>query len=68
MDVKAKYNPEELEKICAYCEYATVLVDSGVCICQKCGAVRSDGHCRRFRADLLKVTPRLPLLPSGQDR
>ncbi len=56
---------KQLEKICAYCEYATVIADSGVCVCKKKGAVRADGSCRRFREDLLKVSPRLPLLPDS---
>ena len=56
---------EQLEKICAYCEYATVIADSGVCVCKKKGAVRADGSCRRFKEDLLKVKPHLPLLPDS---
>ena len=56
---------ETLEKICAYCEHATVIADSGVCVCSKKGAVRADGSCRRFREDLLKVKPHLPLLPDS---
>jgi len=56
---------EQLEKICAYCEHATVIADSGVCVCKRKGAVRADGTCRRFREDLLKVKPHLPLLPDS---
>ena len=52
-----------LEKICAYCQYATLIGDSGACICEKKGAVPADGHCRRFKEDLLKVKPHLPTLP-----
>lgn len=59
---------EALEKICAYCQYATLIGDSGACICEKKGAVRTDGHCRRFKEDLLKVKPHLPTLPGfGED-
>lgn len=59
---------EALEKICAYCQYATLIGDSGACICEKKGAVRADGHCRRFKEDLLKVKPHLPALPGlGED-
>lgn len=58
---------ETLEKICAYCEHATLLGDSGACVCKKRGVVRADGSCRRFRQDLLKVKPLLPLLPDGED-
>lgn len=58
---------EELDTICAYCEHATVLADSGACVCLKHGVVRTDGHCRRFRMDLLKIRPHLPLLPNLTD-
>ena len=59
---------EALEKICAYCQYATLIGDSGACICEKKGAVRADGHCRRFKEDLLKVKPHLPTLSGfGED-
>ena len=54
---------ETLERICAYCEYATLLAGTDACVCRKRGVVRADGHCRRYRPDLLKVQPRLPRLP-----
>lgn len=60
-EVDVKNN--ELEKICAYCEHATLLADSGVCVCDRNGTVRTTETCRRFRADLLKVRPLPPLLP-----
>lgn len=59
--------PEELEHICAYCEYATLLSGADVCVCKKKGAVRANGTCRRFRPDLLKLQPHLPLLPEESD-
>ncbi len=62
-----KKNAEALEKICAYCEYATLIGDSGACICKKKGAVRADSSCRRFKEDLLKVKPHLPTLPDSDD-
>ena len=54
---------EELERICAYCEHATLLDGMDVCVCKKRGVVHADGHCRRFRPDLLKVRPLPPRLP-----
>lgn len=58
---------EDLERICAYCEYATLLSGADVCVCKKSGAVRANGTCRRFRPDLLKVKPHLLLLPEEPD-
>lgn len=54
---------DELERICAYCEHATVFSGTDACICSKRGVVRANECCRRFRPDLLKVQPRLPQLP-----
>ena len=58
---------DELERICAYCEHATLLSGADVCVCKKNGVVRANGTCRRFRPDLLKVQPHLPLLPEESD-
>lgn len=58
---------EELERICAYCEHATLLTESNACVCAKRGIVRSNESCRRYRPDLLKLQPRLPRLPEEQD-
>ncbi len=61
---------EEVERICVYCEYATVLSNADICLCKKHGAVRSDGGCRKFRVDLLKIDPKprpLPEAPDGYD-
>ena len=67
MRLGTKKETEMLEEICGYCEYATVLGDSGACVCKKRGAVRADSTCRRFRQDLLKVKPHLPFLPDTED-
>lgn len=48
--------PEE-NRMCAYCEQATVLGDSGTCICAHKGVVKDDGFCRKFSFDLLKLKP-----------
>ena len=58
---------EELERICAYCEHATLLSGADACVCKRKGVVRANGTCRRFRPDLLKVRPHLPLLPEESD-
>lgn len=58
---------EEIERICAYCEHATLLAGETACVCDKRGVVRADGCCRRFRADLLKLRPHLPRLPEESD-
>lgn len=53
-----------LEKSCATCEFATVLQNSGTCVCmKKQEVVRGTDSCRKYREDLLKVKPKLPLLP-----
>ena len=62
-----KSSENSIEKVCAYCRFASVLEDGGVCICQKHGAVRADSSCRKFKVDLLKLKPHLPLLP-GKER
>lgn len=48
--------PEE-NRICGYCENATLLGNSDVCICQSKGPVKTDGVCRKFRFDFLKLNP-----------
>ena len=58
---------KELERICAYCEHATLLAESNACVCAKRGIVRTNECCRRYRPDLLKLQPLLPRLPEEQD-
>lgn len=45
------------EKICAFCENATRMVDEGSVLCSKKGPVSSDFSCRRFVFDPLKESP-----------
>ena len=54
---------KKIERNCAYCEYAGKLSDEQM-ICQKCGIVPANHHCRRFRYDPLK---RVPSKPKAQD-
>ncbi|MCQ2770817.1 MAG: hypothetical protein MJ236_03345 [Clostridia bacterium] len=55
-------NKVEIEKFCAFCEYATVAPDDGsgneYMLCSKKGLVRADSKCMRFKYDLLKRQPR----------
>ncbi len=53
----------EIEKICCNCEFATAMEDGNSCICKKNGVVRSGDTCKKFKFDLLKLKPDLPLLP-----
>ncbi len=55
--------PEE-NRICAYCEHAEVISDSGACICAFKGIVHDDSVCRKFSFDLLKYKPRITKLPA----
>ncbi len=55
------------ETYCRLCEHAVWLEDSEYCLCEKKGVVFSTGHCRRFRADLLKFSPETRVNISGSD-
>lgn len=43
------------EKICAYCEHATLSADSDMAHCKYKGEVSPDRHCLRFTFDPLKL-------------
>lgn len=51
------------DRYCAHCAFAGKMNDEQM-ICQKCGVVPVDHHCRRFRYDPLK---RVPSRPKQQD-
>ncbi|MDD5915965.1 MAG: hypothetical protein PUC63_00330 [Clostridiales bacterium] len=51
--------PESVEHICVYCVHSDG--DSDKCYCLYKGETSPRGHCRRFRLDLLKITPRPPV-------
>lgn len=53
-----KFKCPEENRACGYCEHATLLGDSGTCICDRKGMVKDDGVCRKFSLDLLKLNPR----------
>ena len=59
----------EVEKNCATCVYAVPLQSTGAGVCKKNNEiVLLSGCCRKYEQDLLKLKPRLPLLPdSGED-
>lgn len=56
--------PEE-NRMCAYCENADLIGESGACVCRLKGVVRFDGICSRFTFDLLKIKPRAVKLPAA---
>lgn len=47
---------KKIERYCTYCQFAGK-VDENSMICQFCGIVPCDHHCRRFRYDPLKRVP-----------
>jgi hypothetical protein len=50
----------DMEKLCINCEHSTYIQNSDNCVCTKKGLVRADYSCRKFKPDLLKVTPPSP--------
>ena len=61
MGRKEKY---ELDRVCAYCEHATVLAGGDHVLCEKRGVVTGTYHCRKFAYDPLKRKPaRIKPLP-----
>lgn len=58
--------PEE-SRACGYCEHATLLGDSGTCICDGKGIVQCDGFCKSFAPDLLKLKPRVLRLTDPEE-
>lgn len=63
---KKKELPEE-SRACGYCEHATLLGDSGSCICDSKGVVLCDGYCKRFSLDMLKLKPRVLRLTDPEE-
>ena len=47
---------KKIERYCTYCTFSGKIDDNQV-ICEKCGIVPSNHHCRRFRYDPLKRVP-----------
>lgn len=54
---------KKVQRLCAHCQFGGT-VDDDTVICQKCGIVPADHHCRRFRYDPLR---RVPPTPSPQN-
>ena len=61
-----KDHSDEPDKICVNCVNSERMGDSDVCICAIKGAVRADGHCRKYEFDLLKFDPGRPKMPTPQ--
>lgn len=64
---KRKKDCSTENEACAYCEHATLLGDSGTCICDTKGMVHSDGICRKFKLDLLKLNPHVLKLTDTEE-
>ena len=47
---------KNIDRYCAYCQFAG-RIDEAHMICQHCGVVPCEHHCRRFRYDPLKRVP-----------
>ena len=62
---KSECLPEN--RICAYCEHARPLGDSGTCICDIKGLIKDDGVCRKFSLDLLKLKPHVLKLTDTEE-
>lgn len=54
---------KKTDRYCAHCAFAGKVSEEEM-ICQKCGIVPTNHHCRRFRYDPLK---RVPARPKVQD-
>lgn len=49
-------------KACGNCAFSTYLAHNGECYCELKGPVSEDGKCRKYRFDLLKHRPNLPII------
>jgi hypothetical protein len=57
---KGKIIADRDERMCLYCEHSTPIAETDACICDINGMVKTDGYCRKYVLDLLKVNPRPP--------
>ncbi len=57
-----KNKKNEIEKVCAYCEYAASLKDKDFMLCNSRGVVASSFSCRKFLYDPLKRIPSRPVI------
>ena len=58
-----KKRNDDIERICANCENAALVRESDLCICKINGAVKQDDSCKKFKIDLLKLSPIPRALP-----
>lgn len=56
-------NNKDIEKVCAYCEYARDTHDSEFLVCSKKGVVHAMYKCRKFIYDPMKRVPKAPPSP-----
>lgn len=63
--MKKTYSEEQ--RMCAYCENATLISDSSYCICANKGLVEAEGVCKKFIFDLLKLNPKPVKTPKFEE-
>lgn len=56
-----KYKKNDFEKMCVYCENATIINDDSRVLCIKRGIVPATYKCRKYSYDPLKRVPPRPL-------
>ncbi len=64
-----KHKNPKIDVVCAYCEFSRVTEENGeeIFICPYKKKISPDGHCFRFRYDILKRTPGRTLPPIKLD-
>ncbi|HIR11378.1 MAG TPA: hypothetical protein IAB30_04185 [Candidatus Fimenecus excrementavium] len=58
--MKKKTDAEKIAPKCEYCAYGRLSPDKETVLCEKKGVVERDGHCRKYKYDILKREPRRP--------
>ncbi|MBR2877065.1 MAG: hypothetical protein IKC01_08000 [Clostridia bacterium] len=60
---------KDIDPQCAYCEHGTTTADTSTVLCKKQGAVmQSFSHCKKFKYDPLKRTPKSVSLVSNYSK
>lgn len=57
---------QEIDAICANCEFAVIIRESDVCVCKHNGVVAQIDTCKKFSLDLLKLSPLPRKLPDEE--
>lgn len=61
--MKKDKSATEEQHICACCEHSVNIRESDMCICFFNGAVKADNTCKKYKLDLLKLSPLPTVLP-----